>query len=55
MDDECEWYDLDNTKITRVATRMTCVTRMTGLTRIFRMTGVTDVCNECDYLNDWGN
>ena len=41
LDDECEWYDLDNTRMTRVATRRTCVTRMTGLTRISRMTGVT--------------
>ena len=41
MDDKCEWYYLDNTRMTRVATRMTCVTRMTGLTRISRMTGVT--------------
>ena len=35
LDDECEWYYLDNTRMTRVATRMTCVTR------ISRMTGGT--------------
>ena len=41
LDDKCEWHDLDNTRMTRVATRMTCVTRMSGLTRIPSMTGVT--------------
>ena len=41
MDDKCEWHDLDNTRMTRVATRTVCVTRMTGLTRIPSMTGVT--------------
>ena len=28
-------------RMTRVATRMTCVTKMAGLTRISMMTGVT--------------
>ena len=41
LDDKCEWDYLDNARMTRVATRLTCVTRMTGLTRISRMTGVT--------------